>query len=258
MKVNMYYRSVLRRASDANQSLLTAFLKISSWPRMLLEVFIRKNFGERYFSFSTGILIIFVLALFPLATESGYYFFSRNPYYHQLSSGFWSRNLLWYLYLVLFFIQCLVRKKEIERLPSVFDFARYSLSSGLVHPFILNFKWNGKPLDIRTIETLVEPGLFFVLGLLLSLFGQTLGILLIICSIIYWLGYEAAYNLGDQFVMDKIDEMICNEELANSFIEGKNASETRGVQYYGRKPADPDARRKLAETFLEEEVIEVR
>lgn len=258
MKVNMYYRQVLRRAQDANKSILNFFLAISSWPRMLIEVFIRKNFGERYFSFSTAIVIALILAFFPLLTETGFYIFSSNRYYHELSSGFWVRNLTWYLYLIAFIYQCILRKNEIERLPSVFDFARYSLSSGIIHPSIMNFKWNGKTLDIRTIETLVEPGLFFILGLLLSLFGQSIGILLIVCSIIYWLGYEAAYNIGDHFVMDKIDEMICNEEMANSFIEGKSVSETRGVQYYGRRPADPEARRKLAETFIEDEVIEVR
>lgn len=258
MKKNLYYRTVLRRVGRAEDSLVSSFLWISSWPRMIIEVFTRKNFGERYFSLSTAFIVAFLLLIMPLGFENNFYFFSRNSYYHRVSSDFWIRNTTWYIYLFAFVFQCFMRKKEIDRLPSVFDFARFSLSAGQLRSFFWNIKWRGKNFDARTIEILVEPGLFFVLGLALSIIGQSLGLLLIICSIIYSLSYEAAYKLGDQFLMDKIDEMICNEEQANTFIEGKSTHETRGVQYYGRKPADPEARRKLAESFLEEEEIEVR
>jgi hypothetical protein len=55
--------------------------------------------------------------------------------------------------------------------------------------------------------------------------------------------------------MDKIDEMICNEELVKAFVEGRSPDETRGLNYYGRRPADPEARRRIAETFIEEETV---
>jgi hypothetical protein len=53
--------------------------------------------------------------------------------------------------------------------------------------------------------------------------------------------------------MDKIDEMICSEELVNSFVEGREPSQTRGFHASARKPADPEIRRKVAESFFEYE-----
>jgi hypothetical protein len=50
--------------------------------------------------------------------------------------------------------------------------------------------------------------------------------------------------------------MICNEEMVSSFVEGRDASQTRGVSFYGRRPADPDTRRKLVDSFMEEDVVE--
>ena len=70
----------------------------------------------------------------------------------------------------------------------------------------------------------------------------------------------AAYTIGDHFIMDKIDEMICNEEMVNSFVEGRDSSETRGFSTYGRKPTDPETRRRLADAFMEdtEEIVVAR
>ncbi|OYU93834.1 MAG: hypothetical protein CFE21_18930 [Bacteroidetes bacterium B1(2017)] len=158
----------------------------------------------------------------------------------------------WYLFLIAFMYKSMERNDEIKRLPSVFDFARFSLSTGERHPRILAFKWKGKSLDVRQVETLVEPGLFFFIGLFLMLIGQSLGTLLFFSSIFYSLSYMAAYMIGDHFVMDKIDEMICNEEMVGSFVEGRDPSETRGFSFYGRKPTDPETRRRLADAFTED------
>ena len=60
--------------------------------------------------------------------------------------------------------------------------------------------------------------------------------------------------------MDKIDEIICNEELVASFVDDKDPGETRGFSAYGRKPVDPDLRRKVVDTFFEddEETVEAK
>jgi hypothetical protein len=74
-----------------------------------------------------------------------------------------------------------------------------------------------------------------------------------VSSIFYSIGYLAAYKNGDNFVMDKIDEMILNEELEDAFVNDKDASETRGVRFYARKPNGEDLRRRVADAFMEEE-----
>ncbi|MDR6193347.1 hypothetical protein [Siphonobacter sp. SORGH_AS_0500] len=254
MKKNLYYRSVFKRTSQLKDNLAAFFLAFCSWPRLLLEVFIRRNMGERYFSFSTALFITFVLCLIPpffslifskISPRFGFGFF-------VLSFG------SWYLYLAAFIYMCLQRREEIKRLPSVFDFARFSLSTGHIHPRFRAFTWMGKTCDTRTIETILEPAFFFLIGFGLFMLSQYVGLLILWCSIFYALSYRAAYRQGDHFVMDKIDEYISNEELSRSFIEGRPVEETRGFPFYGRRPTDPEMRRQLASSFIvDDEVVDV-
>ncbi|WP_276366255.1 hypothetical protein [Chryseolinea sp. H1M3-3] len=79
------------------------------------------------------------------------------------------------------------------------------------------------------------------------------GLLLIVCALLYRLSYIGVYRLGDDFVMDKIDEMISNEQLFDSFIDDKDAEETKGFRFYGRKPESGEFRRTLVESFIEDD-----
>lgn len=242
MKKNLYYQTMYARRNVLKSILLNLFIGVSSMPRLLLEVFIRRNFGERYFSFSTAIWMILLLGGGPIARLAfGYHFTS------DVAFDFIGKNWSLYVYLGAFLFVCLKRREEVYRLPSVFDFARFSLSTGEISPVFYSVIINGQTPSVRTIETMVEPSLFFVIGLLLILLGQNLGYIILPCSIIYSLSYVAAYYLGDNFVMDKIDEMICNEEMVSAFVEGRNPSETRGFNPYGRKPTDPEDRRKVVD-----------
>lgn len=257
MKKNLYYRTVYKRTNQLKEAALNFFLAFGSWPRLFIEVIIRRNFGERYFSFSSCLLIAFLISLYPLLISG----IQRRAFQSFGVEFTWVdfliHNLSLYLYLALFVFMALRRRSEIKRLPSVFDFGRFSLSTGEIHPYFLNFYWRGKQVSIRTVETVIEPGVFFLAGAGLSyLLGQILGMFLMLSAIFYSLSYKGAYRKGDHFIMDKIDEMICNEEMVNAFVEGRDASETRGVKFYGRRPADPETRRRLAETFVDENVAE--
>src|SRR6056297_2426434 len=55
-----YFRKVYRRFS-IKLILLSFFYQISSWPRLVIEVFIRKNMGERYFSIGQSIIVFLIL-----------------------------------------------------------------------------------------------------------------------------------------------------------------------------------------------------
>jgi len=252
MKKNLYYRTVFKRSSMLQDGVLTLFLAFCSWPRLMIEVFTRKNLGERYFSFSTAMLIASVLALFPFVYFEILSRFRRATDFFLFVTFFTT----WYLYLAGFIYMCLQRRQEIKQLPSVYDLGRFSLSTGQIRPEIRNLSLSDTPVDLRTFETVVEPGICAVIGLLLWGAAQPIGLIIFISSIFYALSYMAAYRQGDHFVMDKIDEMICNEELVNTFVEGRDSSETRGVNFYGRRPADPETRRKLVDSFIDEDVVE--
>ena len=253
MKKNLYYQTVFQRSHFFRDVFTDFMLAISSWPRIVLEVFTRKNFGERYFSFSRTIKIAVILALLPYWKVSSELMAVSWAGGDFNTSLFLKIYLTWYIYIVLFILASIKRLNEVKHLPSVYDFKRFSLSSGEINSHFFNFKLFGKEPSIRTVETIIEPGFFVAMGLILSFLGQPIGTLILWCAIIYALSYMAAYRKGDHFVMDKIDEMICNEEMVESFVNDKKPEDTRGFKMMGGKPDDPELRRKVVTRFFEDE-----
>jgi hypothetical protein len=229
---------------------------ISSWPRLLLEVFIRKNFGERYFSFSATIVMTICLFMFPIAAaKSSSMFSSGYGYGGGGDSSFFyviGHNILWYAFLAAFMYFSIQRRSEITHSKSSFDFGKFSQYSGDIHPKILELRNERPNLSIRIIETTIEPGLFFIAGIILCLLGQSLGILILVCSILYSLSNSAAYYIGDNAMLDIIDKVICNEGLKDYFMGGKEAEEQTGFRAYGRRPSDPENGKKAYENSFDD------
>jgi hypothetical protein len=258
MEKNLSYRAAISRPQAFRQTIDAFVLALCSWPRLLLEVFIRRNFGERYFSFSSAVLMTAVLAYYPIAKEGflkllfgGGFSYGYEPNIADIIQ----QNMLWYGYLAAFMVMAVKRRQEVQREPGRFDFARYSLSTGEIDGRLYELEFGGKDVTRRTIETLLEPGLFLFIGLLLWAFGQPLGKLLVLCAFIYGMSYRAMYRIGDNFVLDKIDTLILNRQMVNAFVDGQDASETQGFHFYGRRPADPDFRRELADRMIEKDEI---
>lgn len=268
MEKNLYYRAVLRRPNIIKEALFAFFLSLASYPRLLLEVFVRKNFGERYFRFSTVILTSIFLIIIPFVLNKLFSPIGVRPHqaYYQgdrdvsapASPFSMAHFITWYIFIAAFIYVSYLRKLEIKRNPSVFDFARYSLFSGTINPMFLKLSFSQRQTDTRLIETVLEPAFFFIIGFLLCLFQQWIGLLIILCSIVYAGSYFASYHVGDNFVMDKIDEMICNAELKKAFVNDLNADETRGFRFIGRKPADIEKRKQMLPFMTQDhEVFEV-
>ena len=249
MKRNLYYKAVFARTNYIKMAILGFFLAIASWPRLLLEVFIRKDFGERYFSLATAIILFLILSYFPMFHGFSY------SYGYGGDGGFWSyvkSDPTWYLFLFGFLAVSIMRYLEIRNSPSVFDFAKFSLSTGIINPIFYRIKISGKRPDSRTISIFLEPAFFFIIGLILFLLKQSVGVLIMVCAVCYSLGYYGSYYVGDEFIMDTIDEMICNEELVSSFVEGKDSWQTRGFDGNRGRTVDPEMRRKMADYFTQD------
>lgn len=249
----MYYRTVFRRENKFLNFCLDLFLNLCSWPRLLLEVFIRKNFGERYFKLSSAVTVAILLMILPALTNQIFSsVYSSFGGYGRQESNFWGQYATWYAFLIAFLYFSFLRWREVKRNPSVYNFGRFSLCTGDINSKFFHVRLFGKSTTPRQVETILEPALFFVSGLLLIFMGQKLGWLLFISSIFYSLGYAGAYRNGDNFVLDRIDEMILNEEMEDSFVNDEDSSQTRGVRFYTKKPNDADLRRKVADTFIED------
>ena len=250
MKKNLYYEGVFKRKNAIKRTAGLIFIMFASMPRLLLEVFIRKNFGERYFSLPQAIVTAILLLPIPIGIDTGRAF-SHGEFISRSSMFF--NNITWYVFLAGFIYFSLKRQKEIKREPSVFDFAKFSLSTGIINPSFYAVDFLGRKPDPRFISTVIEPLFFLTIGLVLTVMAQKVGMLLIICSLLYSASYFVSYNIGDHFIMDTIDEMICNEELVSSFVDGRRPDQTRGFDPFCRRPADKNFRRKIADQLIQDD-----
>ncbi len=257
MTTNLYYATVLRRRNVIWEAILTFFYYFCSYPRLLLEVFIKRNFGERYFSFSSAIIMTIILAIIPFRLYPTMALMNR-AYSDDIDWWIFTKYFLtWYGFLAAFVYVCLQRRKEIKRTPSVFDFARFSLSAGIPTAFFKNLMRFRGETNIRTREIWIEPALFFLAGFILMIFSQWIGLVLMLASIFYSISHMAAYHDGDNFVMDKIDNMILNGEMESSFIGDETVENARGVRFYMHKPTTEEGRRRVAGSFFGDEEDDV-
>jgi hypothetical protein len=259
MKTNLYYKTVLRRRNVIKEAILKFFFGLCSYPRLLLEVFIRKNFGQRYFSLASAITVAVILIVYPILQHYGTRFFGNHSIYGNYRRvDFWTiNNATWYVFISLFLVVSYRRWKEIKTNPSSFDFAKYSKYSGDINSRFRKFDLFGLVKNnVRLIEIYWEPALFLVIGIGLMLMDQRIGNLLFMSSICYSLGYAGAYKEGDDFVLDLIDATILNEELAEVIISDKPDDEARGVRFYAQKPTSSQLRSGLVDQiFVDEPVV---
>lgn len=267
MKKELYFQSVFQRKAEIDQKISAYTFFYLSFPRLLLEVFLRKNMGERYYSFGHAVALFIILFILPIhfapqlhalemisdrdvmsITDMGG---MRSPDKFSYLK-FMLKHITWYIFIGAFIYNAFNRNQEIKRLPSVFDFARFSLSTGEIHKVFKEFIWKGKRVNERQIEILVEPLFFFTVGLVLIVFNQLVGYLIVLASICYSISYVLAYHHGDHYIMNIIDKRIFGEEINNA-VDGKSTTDTRGTKFYGRVPTDPDNRRKVVDSMFGDE-----
>jgi len=247
-KTNLYYKTVFKRKEVAKDIGLIFLLFIVSWPRLLMEVFLRKNFGERYFSLGAVIFLGFVLFFIPIGMDKALYYSGDNSI-----PSIMIRNFTWYLYLAGLVYVSIQRQREIKRDIGTFDFAKFSAYDGDINNAFYFIKIGGKEVTRRQISIFIEPAFLFAIGVILTLLAQKVGLLIVSCSICYAIGYQVAYTRGDHFILDTIDEMICNEEMVGSFVEGRRPEDTRGFEMRGNAPVEPGFRKQVIDNCIEQE-----
>ncbi len=254
MKKNLYYETVYGRKNAFKQIFYGIFSSLSSYPKLLLEVFIRKNFGERYFNLGSAFGAAVVFAVLPKFVYNAVTFGN----FRVQAGDFWKEFALWYVFLLAFLVVSVKRWAENRRNLSVFDFGRFSRYAGDIDARFYQVPVQGKAPDVRTVETVLEPSLFLLIGIFLCLFGQWAGFMLIICSAVYSFSYMAAYHHGDEFVMNLIDQLIMNKEMEENFVEDAGNPEGRPNNYHFiKKPRSKELRAKLLGAILQDEEDDV-
>lgn len=268
----VFYQTLKRPESAIKQIIWILFDLFASPCRMLIEVFIRRNFGERYFRLSSAVGAFFFYLFWPFIwmflksqvdtilsfpmlrpkpdmTDA---MLRMDPAYQPMQNAASTVEIVgWGLFLLAFVAMSIWHYRRQRRAPSTFDFARYSYYNGDILPAFLNMKIRGKNLSRRAIECWLEPGIAFAAGSSLSLSGQRPGGLLMFSAIVYSISYCRAYRASDNLILDKIDQRIVNEELAKVLLDDKAApSQTRWFDPPVHLPADPEQRQQVRDMVL--------
>jgi hypothetical protein len=253
MTKNLYLRAKRARANFLKAFVYGFFQIFSSYPRLMIEVFTRKNFGQRYFRLISAITFAVLLALFPIYMIAGVEGKSTKELLIFLAKHY----LTWYIYIGFFLKYSLKRNAEIKIIISEFDFSKYSRFGGFINPIFYTWKLPNQKTETTTrlVESLFEPLPFFVAGIFLWVCSQVVGVLFVAFSVYYSLSYVADYDWGDNYVLDMIDEMIANESLEAAFVDDADPEDNNGFATIGRKPTDPEARRKLIPYMMERDDI---
>lgn len=241
-KRNTYYHEVFGRPAVLKQVFLATFLGLSYYFRVPIEIITRSNMGERYFNLLLTITIGLALLVVPTLFATNY----MGDIDYRVLFG---RYGTWYAY-TFFYLYCgFLRWREIRNNPSAWDLKRFSLAPGDPHRLLYRFRVRKENQNQRFMATIIEPGVFLVAGLLLTLLLQPIGMVLIVCAVVYSLGYTAAFYISDQYVLDKIDEMICNEDMYDIFVN--DIPSQRGFEFHAKRPKDKDSRQKLYEDYID-------
>ncbi|MCP9749995.1 hypothetical protein [Ferruginibacter sp. HRS2-29] len=213
------YQKPLQRENKFFESILDFFHRKSSLPRLMLEVFIRKDFGDKYFNLGSAFSVFFVLCVLPLGL---YWVFYKNSYGIPVKS-FWDVYWSWYLFIALFVFFSIKRSIEVRRHKKDLNFHRNDPGTSLA--IFYRIKLFGEP-SRKIITSLYEPLAFFVLGFILSKLGVQIGVLIMTNSVFYSIGTYAEFHYGDNFFRDSVQSIVKGEDLKNSLesadINSKN------------------------------------
>ena len=211
------------------------FMIFASHASAIVEVFLRRRFGERYITIAQSIGLFFVIILvlgylpFRMSTGAGYFIF---------------------LFSLTFLILSIAHRMEIKRYGTAYDFKRFSLSDGEIAPFwwkIIGKEYLGVKVTNYLVHVLLEPAIPIIIGLILMFtdFTKAVGVLLFFCGFIFGIRNFVKAQQGRNWVLDNIDKKISNEMKYDVFIGRKPKKDTKGVYLPIELPDDEETRQAL-------------
>ena len=203
MQTQNTYKLVLNRQNLWKPVLQDIILTLSSYPSLLVEVFTRKQFGERYFSLSSAftavafVMIFFVLLpgwQVPLLNELGF-----DIRYSDVRG--WSVDkAVTLMFIAAMLIISFYHKRDIKQHGQTLNSERYSKSSGIAFNYWYDFhgyfpRWitDRIPMDEMSLTRFYQPVTAMVIGLPLVIlpFTRSVGFILIGSgAFYYWRSFD--------------------------------------------------------------------
>lgn len=215
---NTSFRTQENRRPVSNFSM--SVYKLSLIGRLILETFIRRDFGRRYYSLRQALILAFLLLCrFAVAVIHSFpSLFGLKRYIKHPAPDFSLHYASWLAFTVFFVICAFARKLEARKNKG------NSLSMGYSHPLFFKIRLFGRPLTDRFIETIVEPFFCLTVGLVLYLLTQPIGMVIMVCSAFYSISYIYAYRFADEVIMDMQDAGTNGEIYRNAPMAEKKPS----------------------------------
>lgn len=252
--------SVLARVNMWKPLVQDIIVFFSSYPALLIEVFTRHKFGQRYFSMSSSLIAIFLLLAFGLASRGFQEFIAMliGAQRSDVRTDGYEYTLL--IFALAALIMSIRHKLEIMRHGQTIDFKRFSRSHGEPRSYwyrlseILPARWLERlPLTHENIWRYYEPLAAILIGLLLLPipFTRLLGALLIVCGLFYYWRTSIQYAWGNNHVLNLIDDILLAEGLRD-YMSPEPVQNNKGVHVYTPMPDDPHLKQRLMERLTQE------
>jgi hypothetical protein len=250
MNTQTGFRKAQPRSSFVSDTVLPFFSNWASRPRLLLEVFVRKNFGRNYFNMGSVFSVLWRVVVFPIVVYYGpklwkflfghetyedaiirtYKASSKNYWLYELerrkeahkvtfNTEFWGTYGTWYILALAFLVFAIIRWSETRSGKN--NSHHQSTYMGDIHPLFFKLDFLGKANE-RNIAILYEPMLFIIVGFILTKFGQNVGWLIIVSAIFYSLGNYADYRFADGVLTTTTDQIKNNEAIKRYFEDTDN------------------------------------
>jgi len=225
----------MSEAKNEQGAFITFILAFLRMMCMSVEVFIRKNIGERYISLlhTVGIVVVYMtLMIFTV---------SITPAFDTLLMHiFFLSSLVLVLYHV---IKARLRHREEVEIHSYYG------GTPLPVEFI--------PIPENFFRIYLEPILILIIGVLLFFLGQTIddlyflygfGIYLAFVGVLMFIKAQIEYHIQRNNYLDLLDKKIESDAISD-VMKGKNPKDTKGFAIPGEKPRSEDTRQKLVDMY---------
>lgn len=247
-QARIYFRNTFPFVSIIVPIILWVLTFVTHYPARITEVFLRKNFGQRYYSIEAPILIFIIMSI-PL-----FIWITKGQYMYIEMMGF---SWFWILFSFVFLGFAIKRNKEINTELQSFDDSKYTLYTGDELSLWYRFE-NKLPRLFKkdtfyyNIERVYEGGLFVIIGIVLLIipFSRAVGLLLFISGCSYIITMYIRFKVARDFILDKIDERIYNEDLNDAFMNDKSK---RGFRWNAPLPDDPQFRETIADSLIDQD-----
>lgn len=247
-KQNIFRVAQAGRTNFLFELVTSLLFSLSSYPSYIVEVlFLRKKFGERYFTTANAILIsIGLVVLWFNIGDQGQEFL-----------GF-----MWLPFVGLFLFQAIRHRLEITKFGTTYNFDRFSYSDGEIHTLwwnVIGKEILGIKITRYRVHILFEPAVPIITGMIIAFIPPMRGAGMLILYSGLFFGFRSFMkaHIARGYVLDDIDEQLVAKWKHDVLVEEKPKSETKGLSLPIELPKSREIREHLSNSMDNDNPLDI-